>query len=68
MFSWGEILVVVSIGVLVFGSRKLPALGRAMRDSVIGFKKGIEGKIPDDDRPVRDVTPQTTSDDDNAKK
>ena len=55
MFSWTEILVVISIGVLVFSGKKLPALGRSLRDAVLGFKKGIQGKA--DERPLRDVTP-----------
>ena len=66
MFGWGEILVVISLGVLVFGARKLPALGKSFRDSVIGFKKGIEGK--EDDRRSRDVTPTSSSDSSPSKK
>lgn len=65
MFSWTEIALVVSIGVLVFGARKLPALGKSLRDSVIGFKKGIGGD--GDTRPSRDVTPTPSKDETNTK-
>ena len=57
MLSWTEILVVASIGVLVFSAKKLPSLGKALRDSLIDFKKGLSGVDPLK-RNERDVTPK----------
>jgi sec-independent protein translocase protein TatA len=38
----GEILVLLLIGVLLFG-RKLPDIGRSLGKTVVEFKKGVSG-------------------------
>lgn len=53
MLGWGELLVVLAIGVLVFGGRKLPELGKSLGSTMKEFKKGLNGE--EDPRPIRDV-------------
>lgn len=43
----GEILLLVGIVLLLFGAKKLPALGAAFGKSITNFKKGLKG---DDDQ------------------
>jgi sec-independent protein translocase protein TatA len=44
MFGLGaqEVLIVLAIGVLLFGS-KLPELGRSLGRGIMEFKKGVQG-------------------------
>ena len=44
----GGHLLILSIIVLLFGSRRLPELGSALGRGVNAFKKGLDGKSTDD--------------------
>jgi sec-independent protein translocase protein TatA len=48
----GGHLLVLSVVVLLFGSRRLPELGSALGRGVHAFKKGLEGGS-DDDQPKK---------------
>jgi sec-independent protein translocase protein TatA len=48
--SLGHILI-LTVVVLLFGSRRLPELGHAMGMGLGAFKKGLEGKSLDDNTP-----------------
>lgn len=41
-------LIILGIVVLLFGSRRLPELGTALGKGVGAFKKGLEGRDPQD--------------------
>ncbi|MDP7005248.1 MAG: twin-arginine translocase TatA/TatE family subunit [Phycisphaerales bacterium] len=41
-FGWQEIVILLVIGVLIFGKR-LPEVGRNFGKSIVEFKKGIKG-------------------------
>ena len=41
-FGWQEIIILLVIGVLIFGKR-LPEVGRNFGKSIVEFKKGIKG-------------------------
>ena len=41
-FGWQEIIILLVIGVLVFGKR-LPEVGRNFGRSIVEFKKGLKG-------------------------
>jgi sec-independent protein translocase protein TatA len=44
-----ELLIVLAIVLLLFGSTKLPKLARSLGEAQKEFKKGVEeGKAPDD--------------------
>jgi sec-independent protein translocase protein TatA len=45
-FGWGEITVLVVLGVLLFGKR-LPEVGKSIGKGIVEFKKGLSG-IEDD--------------------
>ena len=45
-----EIALLVLVAVLLFGTRKLPELGRSLGKGIVEFKKGIKGI--EDDVPV----------------
>jgi len=49
--GWAEIIVVLVIGLLIFGKR-LPDVGRNLGKSIIEFKKGIKGISDDIDEGV----------------
>jgi sec-independent protein translocase protein TatA len=52
MFGLGlpELMVVLVIGLVMFGPSKLPSLGKSLGEAIKGFKKGIE------DEPSADKT------------
>lgn len=47
--GWPEIMVIMVIGVLLFG-RRLPEVGRYLGKGIVEFKKGIKG-VEDDIEP-----------------
>jgi len=48
MPSWPEILVILGIFLLFFGSSRLPKMARSLGSSLTEFKKGLRGE-PDED-------------------
>lgn len=46
-----ELLIILAIAVLVFGPKKLPDLGRAIGETIRGFKHAV--KDEEDSAPVR---------------
>jgi sec-independent protein translocase protein TatA len=57
-----ELIILVVVLLLVFGSRKLPEIGRSVGGGMREFKKGVTGK--DDDTPSIDAESGSTSDTD----
>jgi sec-independent protein translocase protein TatA len=53
-----EILIILGIGVLLFG-RKLPDVGRYLGKGIVEFKKGMKG-LEDDVDPGAGASPRTT--------
>ncbi len=49
-FGWGEVIIILGVFLLLFGSSKLPKLARSLGSSMTEFKKGLRGE-PDDDQP-----------------
>jgi sec-independent protein translocase protein TatA len=49
-------LIILAVVVLLFGSRRLPELGRALGQGVGAFKRGLEGKGLDDENTPRKLT------------
>jgi sec-independent protein translocase protein TatA len=50
--GWQEILIVLVLVMLLFGSARLPSLMRNLGRSAVEFKKGM--RDDDDDTPVAD--------------
>lgn len=50
-FGLGEVALLVFVVLLLFGGKKLPALGKAMGESINQFKKGMKEKDDKDSRP-----------------
>jgi sec-independent protein translocase protein TatA len=50
MFGLGmpEMIVVLVIGLVVFGPSKLPSLGKSLGEAIRGFKKGISEEPGDE--------------------
>jgi len=48
---WPELLIIVSMGILLFGSKKLPDLSRSIGKGIVEFKKGISGASSDEKLP-----------------
>lgn len=47
--GWSEILLLLVVAVLLFGSRRLPEIARSFGKSIQEFKKGINEKdLPND--------------------
>lgn len=47
---WPDLLIVVSFGILLFGSKKLPALTRSIGKTVVEFKKSVSGTTVHDEK------------------
>ena len=47
-----ELLIISGVVVLLFGAKKLPALGGAIGESIKNFKKGVRDReaLPEDDK------------------
>jgi TatA/E family protein of Tat protein translocase len=48
---WPELLIIVSLGVLLFGSKKLPELSRSIGKGIVEFKKSVSGASSDEKLP-----------------
>ena len=57
--GWPEILVLVLLGVLIFG-RRLPDLGKSIGKGIVEFKKGLTG-IEDDMNKAGETAPDHTN-------
>ena len=53
MPGWAEILVLLGVGVLIFG-RRLPEVGKNIGRGIVEFKKGLRGIEDDMDQAVHD--------------
>ena len=52
-------LIILTVVVLLFGHKRLPELGHALGKGMGAFKRGLEGKGPDDDEEApRKLPPQ----------
>jgi sec-independent protein translocase protein TatA len=56
-----ELLVILAIVLLMFGSKKLPELADGMGKAIRNFKKGINNEDEDDVTPVTPADKQVTS-------
>lgn len=57
-------LIILTFVVLLFGHRRLPELGFALGKGMDAFKKGLEGKNPEDSAlppPPHDYSEETSS-------
>lgn len=59
-FGVGEIAIVLVIGLLVFGPKKLPELGRGLGSGMRDFRRGLSGEA-DNDPPAQPVVVQSTA-------
>jgi TatA/E family protein of Tat protein translocase len=55
-FGWQELLIILAIFLLIFGSTRLPSLARSMGSSIRGFKRGLEEGEPDEQPAVAEAT------------
>jgi sec-independent protein translocase protein TatA len=46
MIGWRELLIVLVIVLLIFGTKRLKNIGSDLGDAVRGFKKGMNGDEP----------------------
>jgi sec-independent protein translocase protein TatA len=53
--GWRELLIVLFIVVLVFGTKKLKNVGSDLGEAVKGFKKGMADDTPAGDKPQAQV-------------
>lgn len=57
--SFGHILVVLLVVILVFGTKKLGSLGSDLGEAIKGFRKAMSSN--DDAQPVADERPAATA-------
>lgn len=55
--GWTEVLVVLAVVLVLFGAKRLPALGKSLGKSLRNFKRGVSGlddgeEDSPDDRPA----------------
>jgi sec-independent protein translocase protein TatA len=64
MFSGGiglpEVLLVLAIVLIIFGPKRLPALGRSLGSGMRNFKDSVSGRHGDDDEDDEDGKPELT--------
>ena len=58
MIGWKELLIVLVVVVLVFGTSKLKNVGKDLGEAVKGFKKGMNDDDASRPDPPRDQTPK----------
>ncbi len=63
----GEIVIILGILLLLFGSTKLPKLARSLGSSVTEFRKGLRGEDGKKKVEDGDSDPPAESDDDKGK-
>lgn len=49
MLGTPELLIVLAIVLLLFGSRRIPELGKGLGQGIRSFKDGLSGKHAEDD-------------------
>lgn len=52
----GEIILILAVLLLLFGSTKLPKLARSLGSSFTEFKKGLRGDTPPEDDASKKLT------------
>ncbi len=62
MFGLGfqEILLILLLALLLFGAKKLPAVGRAIGQSIREFKKAFQGEEGQPEEPSHDENGDST--------
>jgi sec-independent protein translocase protein TatA len=64
MFSGGiglpEVLLVLAIVLIIFGPKRLPALGRSLGSGMRNFKESVSGKHKDEDEDEEEDRPELT--------
>jgi sec-independent protein translocase protein TatA len=64
MFSGGiglpEVLLVLAIVLIIFGPKRLPALGRSLGSGMRNFKESVSGGSKDDDDEEDEERPELT--------
>jgi sec-independent protein translocase protein TatA len=64
MFSGGiglpEVLLVLAIVLIIFGPKRLPALGRSLGSGMRNFKESVSGKDKDADEDEDEEQPELT--------
>jgi sec-independent protein translocase protein TatA len=58
MIGWKELLIVLVVVVLVFGTAKLKNVGKDLGEAVKGFKKGMHDEDAPRADPPRDPGPK----------
>lgn len=58
-FGIGEIAIVLVIGLLVFGPKKLPELSRGLGSGMRDFRRGLAGEA--DEAPAQAIVAQTAA-------
>jgi len=64
--AW-EIILVLGVFLLLFGSTKLPKLARSLGSSMTEFKKGLRGEVSDDEEKPKIEGDGDKAGDDSAK-
>ena len=59
MPSFWQILIAVAILLLIFGPKRIPALGKSLGEAIRGFRKGIKDEEEKKDKVSSDSTDST---------
>lgn len=51
----GSLVLILVIALIVFGPGKLPGVGKALGESISGFKKGLNGDAEEKKEETQDV-------------
>jgi sec-independent protein translocase protein TatA len=55
-FSLIHWIIVLAIVVLIFGTKRLPSVGKDLGDALRGFKKGLQGEEKKPEEPSADAS------------
>ena len=60
--GWGEILIVLSIALVVFGAARLPKMAHSLGKSLTSFKKGLRDTADDVKEAIKEEIPEDSED------
>ncbi len=63
MLGWQELLIVLVIVMLIFGTSKISGIGKSLGGAIRDFRDSMKGETPEEDKPAEDSPKETGNSD-----